>query len=327
MNELLKVRNLSVNYIIDRGVIRAVENVSFAINKGEKICLVGESGSGKSTVALALMKLLPKNAIIKSGEIIFKGTDLLTLNEDKMRQIRGKEIAIVFQNPLTSLNPLLTIGVQNSEPFEEHLKMEKKDAIQKAINMLKKVKLTDADKAVYRYPHTFSGGMRQRILIAMMLSLQPELLIADEPFSALDVSLQVELMHLLNELVKDFNSSLLFITHDLGVAAELCDRIIVMYAGKIVEEATVFDLFEKPKHPYAQGLLQSLPTIEKLNKRLVTLPGSPPSLLDPPKGCRFHPRCPYAMDICKKEEPQLIEIEPTHKVACWLYKSDTHETN
>ena len=316
---LLSVRDLRVHYATEVGIVRAVDGVWFEVNEGERVCIVGESGSGKTTVALAIMGLLPRNALVR-GEIVYKGRDLLKLSKEELRSIRGREISMVFQDPLTSLNPLLTIGVQCSEPYEEHLKLSRKEALQRAIDMLRKVKIPSPETSVRRYPHTFSGGMRQRTLIAMMTSLKPRLLIADEPFSALDVSLQVGLMQLLSELVRDFNSSLLLITHDLGVAAELCDRVIVMYAGKIVEEADIYTAFERSLHPYTQGLLKSLPTLERVitRSKLEVLRGLPPDLIKPPEGCRFHPRCPFATDVCRRDEPRLVEVERGHKVACWL---------
>ncbi|MEM4481770.1 MAG: ABC transporter ATP-binding protein [Desulfurococcaceae archaeon] len=319
--QLLQVRNLVVYYATRHGVVKAVDGMSFHVGKGEKVCLIGESGSGKSTVALSIMKLLPKNATVE-GEIIFEGINLLNLSEDDMRKIRGSEISMVFQDPLTALNPLLTIGLQCSEPYEEHLKISRREAMTKAIDMLKKVKIPSAEIAIRRYPHTFSGGMRQRSLIAMMLSLKPKLIVADEPFSALDVSLQVGVMQLLNELIKDSGASLLLITHDLGVAAEMCDRVVVMYAGKLLEESDVFNIFDNPKHPYTQGLLSSLPTPDKILKKseLPMMRGLPPSLVNPPPGCRFHPRCPFATEKCSREEPPLVEIDRGHKVACWLQK-------
>ncbi len=318
MRELLRVKNLSVDYIVDEGVVKAVEDVSFQMYKGEKVALIGETGCGKSTVALAIMRILPHNARVR-GEIIFEDKNLLALDEEEMRKIRGRRISMIFQDPFTSLNPLLTIGVQNTEPYEIHLGLERNEALERAVDMLKKVRIPNPEESVVRYPHTFSGGMRQRILTAMMMSLHPDLLIADEPFSSLDVTIQAGIIQMLNELIESFNSSLLLITHDLGVVAETCDRVVVMYAGKNVEIADIYTIFENPMHPYTKGLLSSIPRLDIKVERLPVLAGSPPNLLNPPTGCRFHPRCSHAMDICKRVTPPLIEVDKNHLVACHLY--------
>lgn len=318
MSELLMVRNLSVDYIVDEGIVKAVESVSFKIFRNEKVALIGETGCGKSTVALAIIRLLPLNSRVR-GEVIFENKNLLELSEKEIRQIRGRRISMIFQDPFTALNPLLTIKVQNTEPYEIHLNLKREKAIKMAINMLNKVRIPNPEESIDRYPHTFSGGMRQRILTAMMMSLHPDLLIADEPFSSLDVTIQAGIIQILNELIESFNSSLLLITHDLGVVAETCDRVIVMYAGKNVEMADVYTIFENPMHPYTRGLLSSIPRLDIKVKRLPVLAGSPPNLLNPPTGCRFHPRCPRAMDICKRVSPPLIEVNRNHLVACHLY--------
>lgn len=320
---LLEVRDLKTYFYTGEGVVKAVDGVTFDIKEGEIFCLVGETGCGKSVTSLSIMRLVPKPGKIVGGKIFFKGKNLLELSEDEMRKIRGKEISMIFQNPMTSLNPVYTVGFQIAEPIMIHQKLKKREAWKKAIEMIAAVKIPDPEARAKSYPHQLSGGMRQRAMIAMMLSCNPSLLIADEPTTALDVTIQAQILELMKELREKFNTSILMITHDLGVVAEIADRVGVMYAGNIVELADVESIFENPKHPYTQGLLRTIPTKGKKKSELEIIPGNVPNLVNPPPGCRFHPRCKYAMEICKKEKPKMIEIEKGHFVACHLYRGDS----
>jgi len=319
---LLEVRDLKTYFYTEEGVVKAVDGVTFDIKEGEIFCLVGETGCGKSVTSLSIMRLVPKPGKIVGGEIFFKGKNLLELSEDEMRKIRGKEISMIFQNPMTSLNPVYTVGFQIAEPIMIHQKLKKRETWKKAIEMIAAVKIPDPEARAKSYPHQLSGGMRQRAMIAMMLSCNPSFLIADEPTTALDVTIQAQILELIKELREKFNTSILMITHDLGVVAEIADRVGVMYAGGIIELADVESIFENPKHPYTQGLLRTIPTKGKKKSELEIIPGNVPNLVNPPPGCRFHPRCKYAMEICKKEKPKMIEIEKGHFVACHLYRGD-----
>ncbi|MEM1628839.1 MAG: ABC transporter ATP-binding protein [Desulfurococcaceae archaeon] len=316
---ILEVKNLKVRYETSRGALTAVDNVNFTVYKGEAFCLVGESGCGKSTLALAIPRLLPPNARIVSGEIIYKGVDLLRLSDDDLRKIRGKEITIVFQNPMTSLNPVYRVGVQVAEIPVFHEDLSWRDAIKMAIKQLGRVKIPDPEIRARDYPHVYSGGMKQRAMIAMMTISRPSLLIADEPTTALDVTIQAQILELLRDLRSEYGLALILITHNFGIVAEMCDRVAVMYAGKIVEIARVDELFENALHPYTKGLIDCVKMRTEPKARLSQIPGSPPDLINPPTGCRFHPRCLFATDRCRREEPSMVELGNNHLVACHLY--------
>ena len=317
MRNVLEVRDLYLNFKTMWGVAKVLNGVSFKIREGEIFGLVGETGCGKSVTALSILRLLPPNAEI-SGEILFKGENLLEKSEEEMRKLRGKEISIVFQDPMTSLNPLFKIGEQMLDVIMLHEGMDKDEALEHAKKLLSAVGLPDPERILNSYPHELSGGMRQRVMIAMALSSNPSLLIADEPTTALDVTIQKQILELILKLRDEYNFSVLLITHDLGVVAEVCDRVGVMYAGNIVEVAPTEELFENPLHPYTKGLLSVVPD-PRAKKPLKPLRGSVPSLLNPPGGCRFHPRCDYAMEVCKRVKPELVELSPGHFVACHLY--------
>ena len=314
---LLEVSNLRLYYRTIRGLVHAVDGVSFDLDKGETLGLVGESGCGKSSTALALMRLLPKNVAVFKGKIILDGEDITSLSEEEFRaRIRWKKISMVFQGAMNSLNPVLKVGFQVAEPMIVHLNMNKDEALNRARELFKMVGLSP--DFVNRYPHELSGGMKQRVVIAMALALNPELIILDEPTSALDVSIQAQIMNLLKRLKKKLGISMIFITHDIALASDLCDRIAVMYAGNIVELGTAEQVLLDPKHPYAQKLIASVPRLRE-DRMPEFIPGAPPDLVNPPPGCRFHPRCPYATERCKKEEPPLISLKDGRIVKCWLY--------
>ncbi len=321
---LLEVRNLTTHFFTDDGVVRAVDGIDFYINKGETLGMVGESGCGKSVTALSIMRLIPQPpGRIVRGEIIYNGRDLLDLRPREMRKIRGKEISMIFQEPMTSLNPVFTVGEQIAEALRLHEGLNRRDAMDRAIEMLRLVHIPNADRRAREYPHQLSGGMRQRVMIAMALSCSPKLLIADEPTTALDVTIQAQILELLNELKAKLDMAVMLITHDMGVIAETAQRVVVMYAAQIVEEASVGDLFKEPLHPYTQGLLRSIPRIDLAatqRRRLQTIPGTVPTLrgnLRP--GCRFAPRCEFAKPSHFENDPPLKEVRPGHKVACFLY--------
>ncbi len=316
---LLEVQNLKTGFKTDEGAFRAVDDVSFYVKKGQTLGIVGESGCGKSVTSLSVMRLIQKPGSIESGKILFKGQDLLSLSEDKMRTIRGNEIAMIFQEPMTSLNPVYTIGDQIEEAVLLHQKdLSKPQARERAIEMLRLVGIPAPEKRFHEYPHQLSGGMRQRVMIAMAISCNPELLIADEPTTALDVTIQAQILDLMRKLQKEFNAGMILITHDLGVVAEMCQEVAVMYAGRIVEFGTVEDIFYRPKHPYTRGLLDSIPHFETGHKldQLKTIKGMVPSLYNLPVGCRFADRCPYAQDDCRAIYPTLENMRGIHKVAC-----------
>src|SRR6266498_219034 len=321
MPPLLEVRNLKVQFKTQDGVVAAVNDVSFHLERGETLGIVGESGSGKSVTSLALMRLIPTPpGQIAAGTILFDGENLLEYSEDEMRHIRGNRIAMIFQDPMTSLNPVLTIGRQITESLELHMKLTGREAQKRAIELLGMVGIPSAARRLDDYPHQFSGGMRQRVMIAMALVNDPDLLIADEPTTALDVTTQAQILELMTRLQQDFGSAIMMITHDLGVVAEIADEVIVMYAAKVVEQGSAQTIFKRPHHPYTWGLLGSLPRLNADVERLVQIKGQPPSLLNPPRGCRFHPRCPYVMNVCKEEEPQLLQVmsDDDHFQACHL---------
>ncbi|HUF41412.1 MAG TPA: ABC transporter ATP-binding protein [Verrucomicrobiae bacterium] len=318
MADLLQVRNLETSFFTPEGQVRAIDGVSFEIGEGKTLGLVGESGCGKSVSSLSIMRLIPSPpGQIVGGEIFYRGRDLLKLSNEEMRKIRGNEISMIFQEPMTSLNPVFTVGNQIGEAISLHQGLAKKETRAKTIEMLRLVKIADPESRVDSYPHQLSGGMRQRVMIAMALSCNPSLLIADEPTTALDVTIQAQILELMKELQQQIGMALLLITHDLGVVAEQADDVAIMYAGKIVERASTRAIFNRPFHPYTVGLLNSLPTVgEKKKRRLEAIPGMVPSPLKLPSGCRFRDRCPKAAELCSESEPQLMEKEAGHSVAC-----------
>ena len=320
MAALIEVKNLRTSFFTPEGEIRAVDGVSFEIGEGKTLGLVGESGCGKSVTSLSIMRLIPSPpGQIVGGEIFYRGRDLLKLNKEEMRKIRGNEISMIFQEPMTSLNPVFTVGNQIGEAIRLHQGLSKKQTRAKTIEMLRLVKIADPESRIDAYPHQLSGGMRQRVMIAMALSCNPSLLIADEPTTALDVTIQAQILELMKELQEKIGMALLLITHDLGVVAERADEVAIMYAGKIVERGTAEAIFARPLHPYTVGLLKSLPgTRGKKKKRLDAIPGVVPSLLELPSGCRFRDRCYKAAGICAEAEPPLAELEPGHFVACYF---------
>nr|WP_239582683.1 ABC transporter ATP-binding protein [Bacillus tianshenii] len=315
---MLEVKDLQTHFKTENGVIPSVDGVSFSIKKGETIAVVGESGCGKSVTSLSIMGLIGATGSIEAGSILFEGKDLTKLSKKEMRKLRGNEIAMIFQEPLTSLNPLFTVGNQISESIRLHQGASKQEAKIKSIDMLRRVGIPRPEKVYSSHPHLLSGGMRQRVMIAMALSCNPKLLIADEPTTALDVTIQAQILELMKGLTRDFDTSIMLITHDLGVVAEMVDTVIVMYAGQVVEHTDVFTLFSSPKHPYTKGLLDSTPKIHERNEELLTIEGTVPTPAAMPKGCRFQPRCPYAMEKCMHEAPLLEETSAGHKVRCWL---------
>ena len=324
MNEapLLEIAGLKVHFKTDDGMVRAVDGVDLSVNRGETVSIVGESGCGKTVTAMTVLKLIamPPGRIV-AGSILFEGRDIVPLGADQMRAIRSKQIGIVFQEPMTSLNPVYTVGEQIAETVRAQEGMSRRAAMTRAAEMLALVQIPNAGKRVHDFPHQFSGGMRQRVMIAMALSCNPKLLIADEPTTALDVTIQAQILELMNEMKARLGMSVLLITHAMGVVAETAQRVIVMYAGKVVEEARVEDLFATPRHPYTQGLIRSIPRIDLAatrHTRLEAIPGSVPSLLNPPQGCRFAARCRYVTPACIDAEPPLREAAPGHKVACIL---------
>jgi len=319
---LLDISGLKVHFKTDDGMVRAVDGVDISVGHGETVSIVGESGCGKTVTAMTVLKLIamPPGRIM-AGKILFEGRDLVPMGLDEMRAIRSKQIGIVFQEPMTSLNPVYTVGQQIAETVRHHEGLSKRAAMDRAAEMLSLVQIPNPQKRVHDYPHQFSGGMRQRVMIAMALSCNPKLLIADEPTTALDVTIQAQILELMNEMKQRLGMSILLITHAMGVVAETAQRVIVMYAGKVVEDATVENLFANPRHPYTQGLIRSIPRIDlaaTAHTRLEAIPGSVPSLLNPPMGCRFAARCRYATTACVEAEPPLREVAPGHKVACIL---------
>ncbi|MCX5392977.1 ABC transporter ATP-binding protein [Streptomyces sp. NBC_00094] len=329
---LLEVRDLHVEFHTRDGVAKAVNGVNYSVNAGETLAVLGESGSGKSVTAQAIMGILDMPpGKIPQGEILFRGEDMLKMSEEERRKIRGRKIAMIFQDALSSLNPVLTVGYQLGEMYRVHHGMSKKDAKVKAIELMDKVKIPAAKARISDYPHQFSGGMRQRIMIAMALALEPDLIIADEPTTALDVTVQAQVMDLLAELQQEYNMGLILITHDLGVVADVADKIAVMYAGRIVEQAPVHELYGRPAHPYTRGLLDSIPRLDQKGQELYAIKGLPPNLLRVPSGCAFNPRCPKADDICRTEIPALAPVTeqdgsdlPGRKSACHFWKETIH---
>ncbi|MEM3660310.1 MAG: ABC transporter ATP-binding protein [Thermoproteota archaeon] len=321
LTSLMEVKSLYLHYITRKGVVKAVDNINFNLNKGETISLVGESGCGKSSLARAIMRLLPKNIAKYEGNIFINGMDIMSLkDEDFKRRVRWKKVSIVFQGAMDSLNPLLKVGEQVAEPLMIHEGIPEKDAVERAGELLSLVGISRS--FIDRYPFELSGGMQQRVLIAMALITRPEIVILDEPTSALDVITQANIMNILKDIKSELELSYIFITHDIALSTELSDRIAIMYAGKIVELTSLEAFLSDPLHPYAKLLLASVPTLRS-TKKLSYIPGAPPSLLDPPPGCRFHPRCPHAKDICRKKEPPEVEVSEQHTVKCWLFAQDS----
>ncbi len=325
---LLQVSELVTTFDTDAGKVRAIDGVSFNVPKGETVGVVGESGCGKSVTALSITRLLPRPmGQIESGKVLFNGRDLTKISLDDMHKVRGGDIGMVFQEPMTALNPVQTIGKQLAEILTLHNKdMSTEDALKKSVGLLEKVGIPAPDIRVGEYPHQLSGGMRQRVVIAIALACGPSLLIADEPTTALDVTIQAQILTLIKDLQRDMGMSVILITHDLGVIAETCDDVVVMYAGKVVESGTVFDIFDRPKHPYTIGLLKSIPRLDGERKvRLDTIEGMVPGLLDLPVGCRFQNRCPYKQDICEQASPPIEEAGPDHGVACYRWQEIERE--
>ncbi|MFZ5819411.1 MAG: ABC transporter ATP-binding protein [Chloroflexota bacterium] len=326
---LLEVKNLKTYFYTEDGTVRAVDGVNFEVYPGEVVGLVGESGCGKSVTSLSVMRLISAPGKVEAGEILFDGADLLKLPESEMIHVRGNRISMIFQQPQTALNPVFKVGDQIGEVLSIHQDFGKEAGYKRAIELLKMVGIPDAERRVDAYPHELSGGMAQRVMIAMALACLPELLIADEPTTALDVTIQAQILDLMRNLRENTGTAIILITHDLGVVAEMCERVAVMYAGEIVEQTDVGTLFDQPLHPYTQGLIGSIPILGKLKDRLEVIPGSVPNLVNLPPGCRFAPRCramvEHGLKICTDSDPELIDVKPGHKVRCWLYQnSDGH---
>ncbi|KAB3527603.1 ABC transporter ATP-binding protein [Alkaliphilus serpentinus] len=322
-NNILEINNLKTSFYTHVGEVQAVRGVSFKMEKGEILGIVGESGSGKSVTALSVMKLIDHPGKIKDGEIIFNNQDITNYSHKKMSNMRGNEIAMIFQDPMTSLNPVISVKNQMIEVIRRHQMLSKREATETAIKMLNMVGIPEAEKRINSYPHEFSGGMRQRVMIATALSCNPKLLIADEPTTALDVTIQAQILDIMKNITNELNTSIILITHDLGVIAGLCTNIIVMYGGKIMEKGSVEDIFYNPQHPYTKGLLKSVPRMDSEEKgRLVPIQGSPPDLLNPPAGCPFSTRCPHVMKICLDEAVPNFKVDKFHTSACWLLHDD-----
>jgi oligopeptide transport system ATP-binding protein len=323
LDKVLEVKDLSISFHTFGGEVQAIRGVSFDLKRGETLAIVGESGSGKSVTTKAIMSLLPAgNSEIKSGQILFDGKDLVKLSDKKMQNIRGKDISMIFQDPMTSLNPTMTVGKQIMEPLIKHQKMSKGAARERALQLLQLVGIPKPEQRVKQYPHQFSGGMRQRVVIAIALACNPKVLIADEPTTALDVTIQAQILELMKDLQNKIDTSIIFITHDLGVVANVADRVAVMYGGKIVEVGTVDEVFYNPQHPYTWGLISSMPSLDAKDEELYAIPGTPPNLLNPPKGDAFAPRNEYAMQIDLEEQPPMFKVSDTHYAATWLLHPD-----
>lgn len=328
MEKLLEVKNMHVSFDTYGGEVKAVRGVNFDVKKGETLAIVGESGSGKSVTTKALMQLIPKPpGRIKEGEILFEGRDLAKMSEKQMEKIRGKEISMIFQDPMTSLNPTMKVGNQIMEGLIKHQKMSKQQARKRVVELLELVGIPEPESRLKQYPHQFSGGMRQRVVVAIALACNPKLLIADEPTTALDVTIQAQILELMKDIQKKTDAGIIFITHDLGVVANVADRVAVMYAGRIVEVGTVDDIFYNPKHPYTWGLLGSMPSLDSADEELYAIPGSPPDLLNPPKGDAFAARNDYAMKIDFEQAPPMFKISETHSAATWLLHENAPEVD
>jgi oligopeptide/dipeptide ABC transporter ATP-binding protein len=320
--EVLSIQDLAIEFRTAEGSLSAVRNLSFSLKKGETVCIVGESGCGKSISSLAIMGLLPSNGRIAKGSILFEGKDLSQLKPEQMRKIRGNKISMIFQEPMTALNPVFTIGFQLREPLRIHQGLSKKEAHKRGIELLEQVGLSLPEERMKQYPHELSGGMRQRVMIAIALACHPQILIADEPTTALDVTIQSQILELINDLKTKLQTGVVMITHDMGVVAETADRVVVMYAGEIVEDGTVEEIFKNPGHPYTQGLLASVPSVDGEIKELKAIPGTMPNINEHIEGCRFHPRCAFATDICRAKAPDLF-TENNHRTKCWLKAGET----
>ncbi len=320
---LLEIKDLSISFFNKSGEVQAVRNISYTLNRGEVLGIVGESGSGKSVSSHGILRLTPASGKVKNGEILFKGKDILKMSKQELMDLRGNRIAMIFQDPMTSLDPLFTVGYQLNEALKKHTELDKKQREKRMIELLEMVGINQPERRIKQYPYEFSGGMRQRVMIAMALSCDPELLIADEPTTALDVTIQAQIIDLLKELKEKLGMAIIFITHDLGVVSDICDKIIVMYAGRIVEEGRSRQIFYERRHPYTEGLLASVPDIDSdVNEKLRPIRGNPPDMSCLKPGCAFAPRCEYAMGICVREEPPQIEIDDTHCAACWKLVRD-----
>ncbi|MFJ7819350.1 ABC transporter ATP-binding protein [Bacillus toyonensis] len=317
---VVELKDLQTHFQTEEGTVKAVNHVSFAVREGETVCVVGESGCGKSVTALSIMGLIAESGSVVGGDILYEGKSLLGMKEKELRSLRGNDIAMIFQEPMTSLNPVFTVGEQIVEALREHELLSKNEAYKKAIELIRKVGIARADEIVHSYPHELSGGMLQRIMIAVALSCNPKLLIADEPTTALDVTIQAQILDLLRQIKEEFKTSILLITHDLGVVAEMADYVVVMYGGKVIEEAPVLEIFQNPKHPYTKGLLKSKPVMGKRIDKLYSIPGQVPNLVGLGEFCYFSGRCEHCMEICKEEAPNLNVHDENHKVACWLYE-------
>ncbi len=322
---LLDVRGLKTYFYTEDGVVQAVSGVDFAIREGEIMGLVGESGSGKSVTSLSIMRLLGASGKIVEGQVVFKGRDLVSLPEEEMVKIRGADMSMIFQQPTSCLNPVFQIGAQVAEVLEIHQGLSKDAAWKQAVDMLRKVGIPDPERRASSFPHEISGGQAQRVMIAMALATLPDLLIADEPTTALDVTIQAQILDLMRRLRTETGTAILLITHDMGVIAEMCDSVAVMYAGQIVEYTDVATLFETQLHPYTEGLLAAIPVLGEVRESLAVIPGSVPNLIDPPSGCKFHPRCPYMKELCMGETPPLEEVAPGHKVRCYMRLPETKD--
>jgi oligopeptide/dipeptide ABC transporter ATP-binding protein len=322
-DRLLDVRGLATSFHTTDGVVRAVTGVDFHVNRGEVFGLVGESGCGKSVTSLSIMRLIARPGRIEGGEVLFGGTDLLKLRDRQMREVRGERISMIFQQPTSSLNPVYDVGTQVGEMLELHRRMKRREARERALELLGMVGIPDPRRRLDAFPHELSGGMAQRVMIAMALALEPELLIADEPTTALDVTIQAQILDVIRSLQRETNTAMILITHDLGVVAEMCDRVAVMYAGEIVEQSSVSTLFEEPKHPYTRGLIGSVPVLGSTRESLVTIPGSVPNLIELPVGCRFAPRCTdrveHSVADADEHHPELLGLDGDHAVRCWMY--------
>jgi oligopeptide/dipeptide ABC transporter ATP-binding protein len=324
---VLKVEDLVTKFKTANGIHAAIRGVSFNVKEGETVCIVGESGSGKSITAFSILGLLPDNGVIDSGNIYLNDKNITNLSNEKMRKVRGNEISMIFQEPMSALNPVFTIGYQLREPLIIHQNLSKKEAHKKGIELLKQVGLPLPEKRMHQYPHELSGGMMQRVMISIALACNPKVLIADEPTTALDVTIQEQILELINDLKRKFNTSVVMITHDMGVVAEVADHVIVMYAGKAVEEGSVEEIFNEPKHPYTKALLEAVPDIDNRDQMITSIPGNAPKISDDVPGCRFHPRCKYVMDKCKKLDPKSFQLEENHIVHCWLQEEEKNEKN
>ncbi|WP_020614848.1 oligopeptide/dipeptide ABC transporter ATP-binding protein [Paenibacillus daejeonensis] len=325
--KVLEVRHLQTQFRTEHGIVRSVDDVSFRLDAGEILGIVGESGCGKSVTSFSIMGLIEAPGEIAGGEIWLEEQELTKLSKRQLRKLQGKDMAMIFQEPLTSLNPLLTVGLQISEVLTRHKRLSKREVKEQSIAMLRQVGIPRPEQVYHAYPHELSGGMRQRVMIAIAISCGSKLLIADEPTTALDVTIQAQILKLMKELRDNLNTSIMLITHDLGVVAEMADRVIVMYAGQVVEEGDVYEIYRSPKHPYTKGLMNSTPKIEEVRRKLESIPGTVPVLSNMPSGCRFHPRCPVARDKCRAEAPQMKLLRPGVQVRCWLHQEGEVELN